>query len=57
MNAMRQHGTYLRHAALVGVSAIMLLPFYWVLKTAVTNENIYAYPTFSSDIKHLLGHG
>jgi pyruvate/2-oxoglutarate dehydrogenase complex dihydrolipoamide dehydrogenase (E3) component len=20
-------------------------------------ENIYAYPTFSSDIKHMLGHG
>ena len=41
---MRQRGTFLRHATLVGVSAIMLLPFYWVLKTAVTNENIYAYP-------------
>ena len=34
----------LRHASLVLVSAAMLLPFYWVLKTAVTNENIYAYP-------------
>ena len=22
----------------------MLLPFYWVMKTAITNENIYAYP-------------
>ena len=22
----------------------MLIPFYWVIKTAVTNENIYAYP-------------
>lgn len=33
-----------RHAALVLVSFVMLVPFYWVLKTAVTNENIYAYP-------------
>ena len=40
----RRGGTYLRHAALVAISAVMLLPFYWVLKTAVTNENIYAYP-------------
>src|SRR5258706_13959999 len=22
----------------------MLVPFYWVIKTAITNENIYAYP-------------
>lgn len=42
--AMRRRSQYLRHAALVGLSAIMLLPFYWVLKTAITNENIYAYP-------------
>ena len=34
----------LRHAALVAVSFVMLLPFYWVIKTAITNENIYAYP-------------
>jgi ABC-type glycerol-3-phosphate transport system permease component len=33
-----------RHAVLVLVSFVMLVPFYWVLKTAVTNENIYAYP-------------
>jgi ABC-type glycerol-3-phosphate transport system permease component len=33
-----------RHAALVVVSLLMLVPFYWVLKTAITNENIYAYP-------------
>lgn len=41
---MRGRGTYLRHAAMVAICAVMLLPFYWVLKTAVTNENIYAYP-------------
>lgn len=33
-----------RHAVLILVSAAMLLPFYWVLKTAITDENIYAYP-------------
>ena len=40
------HGLKLaaRHAALVLVSFVMLVPFYWVLKTAITNENIYAYP-------------
>ena len=34
----------LRHAALVPIAAVMLIPFYWVLKTAITDENIYAYP-------------
>jgi ABC-type glycerol-3-phosphate transport system permease component len=34
----------LRHLALILVSAIMLVPFYWVIKTSITNENIYAYP-------------
>lgn len=34
----------LRHWLLLTVAAVMLIPFYWVLKTAVTNENIYAYP-------------
>ena len=33
-----------RHAAMVLVSALMLLPFYWVIRTAITNDNIYAYP-------------
>ena len=41
---MQRRRTFLRHSALLGICAIMLLPFYWVLKTAVTNENIYAYP-------------
>ena len=26
------------------VCALMLIPFYWVLKTSLTGENIYAYP-------------
>lgn len=33
-----------RHALLIVVSIIMLLPVYWVLKTAITDENIYTYP-------------
>jgi ABC-type glycerol-3-phosphate transport system permease component len=41
---MRRGFPWARHAALVLVSAAMLLPFYWVIKTAITNENIYAYP-------------
>ncbi len=32
------------HAILAGVSFLMLIPFYWVLKTSVTGENIFAYP-------------
>jgi ABC-type glycerol-3-phosphate transport system permease component len=41
----REHLTHVwRHAALLVISVIMLAPFYWVLKTAVTGENIYAYP-------------
>src|SRR5437588_12032020 len=32
------------HLALVGVSLLMLIPFYWVLKTSITGENIFAYP-------------
>jgi ABC-type glycerol-3-phosphate transport system permease component len=35
---------WLRHAALVLISVVMLMPFYWVLKTSLTGENIYAYP-------------
>src|SRR5262245_5523822 len=41
---MRRRPPYLRHVALIAISAVMLLPFYWVFKTAVSNENIYAYP-------------
>ena len=33
-----------RHAVLVVISVAMLVPFYWVLKTSLTGENIYAYP-------------
>jgi len=32
------------HLTLVGISFLMLIPFYWVLKTSVTGENIFAYP-------------
>jgi ABC-type glycerol-3-phosphate transport system permease component len=34
----------LRHLTLLLVSFVMLVPFYWVIRTAITNENIYAYP-------------
>lgn len=32
------------HLALLLVSTIMLVPFYWVLKTSLTGENIFIYP-------------
>jgi len=32
------------HLALGLVSAVMLLPFYWVLKTSLTGENIFIFP-------------
>ncbi|MBV9562813.1 MAG: carbohydrate ABC transporter permease [Bradyrhizobium sp.] len=41
---MRQRRTWPVHAALTAVSAVMLLPFYWVLKTSISGENIFAYP-------------
>jgi ABC-type glycerol-3-phosphate transport system permease component len=34
----------LLHLTLGLVSALMLVPFYWVLKTSLTGENIFAYP-------------
>lgn len=34
----------LRHLTLVLIAFFMLVPFYWVIKTSITNENIYAYP-------------
>lgn len=35
---------WLRHAVLVAIAIVMLTPFYWVVKTAITGENIFAYP-------------
>ena len=35
---------WLRHGALAVISLVMLTPFYWVVKTSLTGENIYAYP-------------
>lgn len=29
---------------LIVISALMLLPFYWVLRTSLTGENLYTYP-------------
>jgi ABC-type glycerol-3-phosphate transport system permease component len=35
---------WLLHALLLTLSFCMLLPFYWVLKTSLTGENIFVYP-------------
>ncbi len=32
------------HLALLAISFAMLVPFYWVLKTSVSGENIFSYP-------------
>jgi ABC-type glycerol-3-phosphate transport system permease component len=32
------------HLALSTICGLMLVPFYWVLKTSLTGENIFAYP-------------
>ena len=42
--AARRRSHFARHAILALIAFAMLMPFYWVIKTAVTNENIYAYP-------------
>lgn len=32
------------HLVLATVGLLMLVPFYWVIKTSVTGENIFNYP-------------
>ncbi|MCB2003107.1 MAG: carbohydrate ABC transporter permease [Burkholderiaceae bacterium] len=46
MASARKQATWLglRHLTLMVIAFLMLVPFYWVIKTAITNENIYAYP-------------
>jgi ABC-type glycerol-3-phosphate transport system permease component len=41
---MRKLPAWPRHATMVVVCVLMLVPFYWVLKTSLTGENIYEYP-------------
>lgn len=41
---MRRAPSWPRHTLMVVVCALMLIPFYWVAKTSLTGENIYAYP-------------
>ena len=41
---MRRAPAWPRHAIMVVVSVLMLIPFYWVVKTSLTGENIYVYP-------------
>ncbi len=44
VTGMRRASRWPIHAALCAVSFVMLLPFYWVLKTSLTGENIFVYP-------------
>ena len=41
---MRRYRRWPIHLALVAASFIMLVPFYWVLKTSISGENIFSYP-------------
>jgi ABC-type glycerol-3-phosphate transport system permease component len=41
---MRRSPTWPIHLALIAVCFVMLVPFYWVLKTSVSGENIFTYP-------------
>ena len=41
---MRHHVRWPIHLTLIVVCAVMLTPFYWVLKTSISGENIFAYP-------------
>ena len=41
---MRRPSSWPIHLALIAISAIMLMPLYWVAKTSVAGENIFAYP-------------
>ncbi|MFI4980575.1 MAG: carbohydrate ABC transporter permease [Nevskiales bacterium] len=44
MRAAQARALWLRHAVMWLVCAGMLLPFYWLLKTSLTGENIYVFP-------------
>src|SRR5262249_1436487 len=39
-----RHPRWPIHLALWAACFVMLVPFYWVLKTSVSGENIFAYP-------------
>lgn len=41
---MRGPASWPRHALMAAICVLMLVPFYWVVKTSLTGENIYAYP-------------
>ena len=41
---MHRHRHWPIHLILSFISALMLVPFVWVLKTSLTGENIFAYP-------------
>jgi ABC-type glycerol-3-phosphate transport system permease component len=41
---MKKYPRWPIHLALLAASFVMLVPFYWVLKTSVSGENIFSYP-------------
>lgn len=41
---MRKYPRWPIHIALILVSFVMLVPFYWVFKTSISGENIFNYP-------------
>lgn len=41
---MRRPGAWPIHLTLGAVALLMLVPFYWVLRTSLTGDNIFAYP-------------
>jgi ABC-type glycerol-3-phosphate transport system permease component len=41
---MRRYPRWPIHLALAAVSVLMLVPFYWVVKTSLSGENIFNYP-------------
>jgi ABC-type glycerol-3-phosphate transport system permease component len=41
---MTQYPRWPIHLILLFVSALMLIPFVWVLKTSLSGENIFSYP-------------
>lgn len=44
MNARRRILALCRHLLLIVISIAMLVPFYWVLKTSISGDNIFAFP-------------
>ena len=41
---MKKYRRWPIHLALIAACFVMLVPFYWVLKTSISGENIFSYP-------------